>query len=284
MSAKDRYQFDMFYGVASGQQRSALRRLEPEALMISYATANNKPWDGDYKLFIDSGGYHHMAAGTGEYDRPVEDYIDYLREVEPDLWAFRDYPCEPRLLEKTGRSVEENQRLTTEAAARMMPLADGVPGQPVVVIQGWTREQYLAHLRELESLGLLTDYVGIGSICRRNSDLEIADVILSIRDALPDRCKLHAFGVKGSVLKSLEVVKAVDSVDSGAYDWAASRFPDERPTEAFTWRDSARAYLNWRHETLAKAGTYHHQNEWYQSQLNAVADGGFSEGEEVCND
>lgn len=266
--------FDLYYGAASGQQRSALRRLEPEAVMISYATACNSPFPGGYDLFIDSGGYHHMAAGTGEYDTPVADYFEYLRETEPDLWALRDYPCEPGLLEKTGRSVRENQQLTTESAVEMLPEADDVPGQPVTVIQGWTRDQYLVHLHALKARGLLTDYVGIGSICRRNADPEIADIILAVRGALPDRCKLHAFGVKGSVLKFKEVVEAVDSVDSGAYDWAESRLPDRRATDSFTWRDSARAYLNWRHETLAKAGCAHLHGGWSQQTLNTAAHAG----------
>lgn len=262
--------FDLYYGVASGQQKSALRRLEPEAVMISYATQNNQPWDGDYDLFIDSGGYHHMAAGTGEYETSINDYFDYLRDVEPDLWALRDYPCEPSLLEKTGRSVWENQQLTTEAAVEMIPRASDIPGHPVTVIQGWTIDQYHRHLTGLDARGLLTDHVGIGSICRRNADVKIANVIRSVRDRLPSRCKLHAFGVKGSVLKFEEVVEAVDSVDSGAYDWKASRFPDERATDSFTWRDSARAYLNWRHDTLSKAGRENLGGAYIQKELTAT--------------
>jgi len=246
----------IFYGAASGQQRSALRRLEPEAVMISFATKHNSPIEGEYDLFVDSGGYHQMITGSGEYDSSIAEYYEYLRDVQPELWALRDYPCEPELLESLGRSVRDHQRRTTEAAMEMLPRAGDVPGQPVTVIQGWTEEQYLRHLDVLESRGVLTGYVGVGSVCRRGADLEIADILLAVRDALPSRCKLHAFGVKGSALQYQEVSEAVDSVDSGAYDWSVSRVPDQRTDgESFTWRDCARAYLNWRHETLSKVGT-----------------------------
>jgi len=56
----------LYYGAASGQQRSALQRLEPEGVMISHATANNTPWDGSHDTFVDCGGYHHMMNGSGD--------------------------------------------------------------------------------------------------------------------------------------------------------------------------------------------------------------------------
>jgi hypothetical protein len=61
--------------------------------------------------------------------------------------------------------------------------------------------------------------------------------------------------VKGSILRFEEVCDAVDSVDSAAYDVAESRVPSVRGSESFTWRDSARAYLNWRHRLEQKMGT-----------------------------
>lgn len=248
-----------FYaGAASGQQRSALRRLEPEAVMISYASAVNTRIPGDYELFVDSGGYHHMVNGTGEYERGDSMYLAYLDDIEADLWAVRDYPCEPDLLAELGRTVEEHQRRTTEKHSTLIPVAEqhDIPGRPVSVIQGWSIDDYLEHIDELRDRDLLTDYVGIGSVCRRHQDREIANIILRVRDALPARVDLHAFGVKGSVLRFREVVDALTSADSAAYDWAVSRGHRGRGTdESFTWRDSARSYLNWQHELSEIIGT-----------------------------
>lgn len=248
-------EIDIYYGVASGQQRSALSRLEPEGVMISYATANNTPIRGDHRLFIDSGGYHHMAAGTGEYKDFTKDYVEFLKKHSPDLYALRDYPCEPDLLEQHGRTVAEHQQKTTANHIAMFNY--GLPpGQEVSVVQGWTKEQYLTHLDALRNQGCLSDYAAIGSVCRRGFDEEIAGIILAVRDALPSSKKLHAFGVKGSVLRFREVVEALDSVDSAAYDFSQSRVPSTREDgESFTWRDSARAYLNWRNRLHQIIGT-----------------------------
>lgn len=249
---------DIFYGVASGQQRSALSRLDPEAIMISHATNRNDPIEGEYELFIDCGGYHHMVNGSGEYDDSDGEYIDYLLDTNPEYWALRDYPCEPDLLADLGRSVRHQQQKSIDNHVRLYDMAQktGIADTAVAVLQGWTADDYLRHLDALRDCGLLTSRVAIGSVCRRNADIEIASIVRTVRDALPPRCELHAFGVKGSVLQYREVVAALDSVDSAAYDYVQSRQPSERSDgESFTWRDCARAYLNWRHDLESKLGT-----------------------------
>lgn len=248
----------MYYGAASGQQRAALRRLDPEGVMISHATRNNTPWDGDHRTFVDCGGYHHMMSGAGEYDDSDDAYLSYLLKHRPHLYALRDYPCEPDLLDDLGRSVMEQQDRTFEHHLELYERVRGhtLASRAVSVIQGWTKMDYLRFLDRLRDHDLLTDYVAIGSVCRRGYDEEIAEIVLAIRDELPAGTKLHAFGVKGSVLRFEEVVAALDSVDSAAYDYAASRVPSARDDgETFTWRDSARAYLNWRHNLLSTMGT-----------------------------
>lgn len=244
------HEVDIFYGAASGQQRAALRRLDPEGVMISHATAKNTPFEGDHDLFIDCGGYHHMMTGDGEYGDADAEYVAYLAEHRPEWFALRDYPCEPDLLEELGRSVEDQQRRTTRRHRSLYPMVRdrGLADRAVAVLQGWTPGQYLHHLDQLAEHGLLTDRVAVGSVCRRGADRDIAEVILAVRDALPSRCGLHAFGVKGSVLRFEEVAAALDSIDSAAYDYQATRFKNESVGDGYnTWRDTARAYLNWRH-------------------------------------
>lgn len=258
MSEDDTEQIDMYYGAASGQQRAALRRLEPEGVMISHATQNNKPWEGDHRTFVDSGGYHHMMDGAGEYGESDEEYLRYLLKHRPHLYALRDYPCEPDLLESLGRTVGDQQKRTVDHHIQLYDKIDGhsLADSAVTVVQGWTCRQYLECLDALRDHGLPMDRVAIGSVCRRGYDEDIAEVVLAVRDALPDDAHLHAFGVKGSVLRFREVVGALDSVDSAAYDYSVTRFSEATPREGYnTWRDSARAYLNWRHNLLTQMGT-----------------------------
>lgn len=249
----------IYYGAASGQQRSALRRLDPEAIMISYATVNNQPWDGDYKLFVDSGGYHHMMSGDGKYGSSDEAYLDYLAEHQPHRYALRDYPCEPDLLDSLFRTVAEQQERTLNHHIELLDKIEDSSvsrDNAVTVVQGWTTDQYLAAFDDLRDHDCLTDTIAIGSICRRGADHEIADIILELRDAIPDRIGLHAFGVKGNVLRFKSVADALESVDSQAYDYSASRYDQSNEAVAsHTWRDSARCYLQWRHNLLGVVAT-----------------------------
>jgi hypothetical protein len=265
----------MYYGAASGQQRAALRRLEPEGVMISHATENNDPLPGDHDTFVDCGGYHHMMSGAGEYEDSADEYLRYLLKHRPHLYALRDFPCEPDLLDELGRSVYDQQERSLDAHIELWNKVSGhtLADSAVAVLQGWTKSDYLRHLDQLRDHGCLTDYVAIGSVCRRGYDEEIADISLAIREALPPGTKLHAFGVKGSVLRFEEVVKALDSVDSAAYDYRVSRgFGGREDGESFTWRDCARAYLNWRHDLLSNIGTESlHDDRSHQCTLDEVA-------------
>jgi len=215
-----------FYGAASGSSRKALQKCEASNVMINYATQNNQPWDGIDCLFIDSGGYSFML-GKGEYGTTDTEYTRFINDVSPDLWALRDYPCEPDVLDTHDRSVRGHQRRTTERHASLLNEAgDGTPGEPVSVVQGWRRDQYVRHVDELRDRGCLTDYVGIGSVCRRHAEAEIREIVTAVTDALPERCSVHAFGVKASVLSTRGVPERIDSCDSLAYEYQTRRNHD----------------------------------------------------------
>lgn len=275
-----------FDGVASGQQRSALQRLEPSHIMISYATKCNRPWDGDYTLFVDSGGFHHMIAGTGEYERSDDEYLEYIETHEPALWALRDYPCEPELLDTYGRSVADHQQMTTERHRTLLEAADrrDTPGQPVTVLQGYTVNQYLEHYDALREQGILTNYVGVGTLCGREDIHEIASVLQAVRDELGTGPGLHGFGLDKRALTVEEVVEPLTSTDSAAYDFGYARKSDGRDEgESFTWRDCAREYLNWRHDLSRRIGSQSLYGTTMQTSLEAsqpVADGGFTKAAE----
>jgi len=255
----------MYWGAASGSARKALRQLEEPNIMISFATQLNEPWDGIDRLFIDCGGYSMMVNGDGH--PPREEYVEYLRPVKPERYALPDYPCEPELLSDLHRTVKGQQERTTNHHVKLLnELRDrGIADNAVSVIQGWRPHDYLSHIDQLRDRGLMTDRMAIGSVCRRGADQDIAQVILRIREQLPDRISLHAFGVKGSVLRFPKVVRALDSVDSAAYDYQIANYPKSRTDgDSFTWRDSARAYLNWRHrlqQTIANRDENTHQSE-----------------------
>jgi len=266
--------FTFYFGASSRISRKALRELHEPNVMLNYATKMNRPWGGIEQLFIDSGGYSFMK-GKGEYGTSDGKYLDFIEKHGPDLYALRDYPCEPDVLNDHDRTVEDHQRRTLERHVSLLNKHEDrrLDERPLSVVQGWRRSDYLDHIEQLRDHGAVTDYVGIGSVCRRNQAPEIRRIILAVRDALPATTDLHAFGVKGSVLRFREVAEALDSVDSAAYDWSQSRVPSQRSDgESFTWRDSARAYLNWRHQLEQTMGSESYHNR--QQQLTVAADGG----------
>jgi len=266
-------EFAFFFGAASGSARKALRKLDEPNVMINYATKNNKPWYGIENLFIDSGGYSFIK-GRGEYETSDEKYAEWLLDVNPGVFALRDYPCEPDVLDEHDRTVGEHQRRTTERHYNLWSMVDDVDGQRLSVLQGWSADQYLEHLDGLRDYGVLAEYVGIGSVCRRDRENEIREIILAVRDALPPKYKLHAFGVKGSVLQFPDVRRALSSADSQSYEmqarWGTLHDLD---TGSRTWRDSALEYLRQKRRVrVALAGKNDADTE--QQTLLAATDGG----------
>lgn len=237
--------FTFYFGAACGSSRKALRQLEEPNVMLNYATKLNTPWEGIDRLFIDSGGYSFMK-GKGEYQTTDSEYLDHVAEYDSEAFALRDYPCEPDVLSEHGRDVDDHQQRTLARHINLLDQLEArdIDSRPVAVLQGWNVEDYLRCVDLFRDHGVLTDYVGIGSVCRRNQEAEIRRVILAIRDAVPPTVDLHAFGVKGSVLKYPDVRDALASADSMSYNYAAQWSALEaKGAGNKTFRDSALEYL-----------------------------------------
>jgi len=269
-----------YFTVASGSSRKALRMAErddtvedhdreidlsevppPESAMVSFATKMNKPWAGP-EWFVDSGGYSTLDA-SGEYDAPVEDYIQYIAEHERrdgvtiDRFALRDWACETELLRANNRSERIHQNWTIRDHVACLEAADeyGVDADPVAVLQGYDVRDYLRHVDYYRDHGLLTDHVGIGSVCKRTDVSEIQSLVSQLRDALPSRVSIHGFGVTRELLSLPDVVSALDSVDTAAWDHAAyydavsNGSADEH---RYTWDRVQESYQAYRTETVAR--------------------------------
>lgn len=236
--------FTFFYGAASGSARKALQLMKEPNVMISYATQHNTPWYGIDRLFVDCGGYSFMM-NKGEYG-PVQEYADYIHRWEPELYALRDYPCEPDIREQRGTTVEDHQQATTEAHVETLDVVADADATPVAVVQGWEPESYLRHVDGLRDAGIPLDHVAIGSVCGRTDTREIAQVVRLLRSELPD-ANLHAFGVKRSVFgKHPSVIERLDSADSLAYDsW------HDVGGDTDHWQDVVYEYLKFRKQITA---------------------------------
>lgn len=151
---------------------------------------------------LDSGGFTELddngrwLTSHDEYATAIGTYHDRIGRLD---WAApQDWMCEPRIREKTGRSIEWHQRATIDSVQALNEQVYGV--EIIPVLQGWTLPDYLTHIDMYEAAGIdLTQVrtVGLGSVCRRQGTREIAEIVGALHDR---HLRLHGFGIKTSGL------------------------------------------------------------------------------------
>jgi hypothetical protein len=217
-------------------QPSDARRFERAFVSVNRLRSRQSAL-GAREWIMDSGAFTEIAT-YGAYRSSVESYA-----TEINRWArndsgllaavAQDWMCEPFIVAKTGLTVEEHQRLTIERYDALLPLVRGVYLMPV--LQGYIAGDYLRHIamygERLESGA----YVGVGSVCKRNTNvLAIEFVLTTIKRARPD-LRLHGFGLKTTALGSGVVRQCLESADSMAWSYAARK----QGRNANDWREAA---------------------------------------------
>jgi len=185
---------------------------------------------------MDSGAFSTIATHGG-YPAPVEEYAAEIHrwKTNGNLLAAvaQDYMCEPWMVAKTGLSVREHQRLTIErydALTRLVPDVYILP-----VLQGYNVEEYVAHVHMYGDRLAPYAWVGVGSVCKRNTSPQIiAEILEAIHAVRPDLA-LHGFGIKKTALYSPAVRMQLVSADSMAWSFAARRDGGN----ANDWREAA---------------------------------------------
>jgi hypothetical protein len=186
---------------------------------------------------MDSGAFSELSL-HGRYRHSVVEYAKEIGRWSYDLGlravVAQDYMCEPWILARTGLSVVEHQRLTIERYDALWPL---VSVYVMPVLQGYAREDYVRHLDAYGARLGPGAWVGVGSICKRNTDpWEIAKILGGVKRLRPD-LRLHGFGLKTTALKATSVRELLHSADSMAWSFAARR----EGRNANDWRE-ARAF------------------------------------------
>lgn len=178
---------------------------------------------------MDSGGYTALRR-DGDY-RPSVEYAALIRRFAANgallAAVSQDYMCEPELLEKTGRSVAQNQRDTIDRYDELLTHdCGGVRIMPV--LQGHTAADCINHLRQYGSRLLQRAWVGVGSIAKGNPNPDVSKpaaveaILLAIRAERPD-LRLHGFGLRLSALRLQLVRDLLFSADSMAWHYEAWR-------------------------------------------------------------
>lgn len=172
------------------------------------------------KWILDSGAFSEISQ-YGYYRFEVGEYASQIRRWsecgELEIAVSQDWMCEPFILERTGLTIGEHQRLTIERYDSLSNESLPVPVMPV--LQGYASSDYLCHLQEYGDRLVTGAWVGVGSVCRRNGNPgEILNILRGIK-LLRSDLRLHGFGLKAIALESPEIRELLYSCDSMAWSY-----------------------------------------------------------------
>ena len=177
----------------------------------------------DSEWIMDSGAFTELSR-HGYYREDVKVYAEHVNRWKTCgnmiVAVSQDYMCEDFILNKTGLTLREHQLRTVERYNKLINLTDA-PIMPV--LQGYHPFDYAQHIQDYGNLIIENAYVGVGSVCKRNTNpLSIEGVLNAIKNERPD-LRLHGFGIKATSLKSKSIVQNLHSSDSMAWCFAARR-------------------------------------------------------------
>ena len=190
---------------------------------------------GDW--IMDSGAFTEISR-HGEYRHSVAEYAAQIVRWKDNgtllAAVSQDYMCEPFILAKTGMTVWEHQEKTIARYDELLRCETGVYIMPV--LQGFEPSDYIRHVRMYGDRFAHGQWVGVGSVCKRNSDIRaIEEVLRAIHHVRPD-LKLHGFGLKTTALSSGVVDRLLHTADSMAWSFSA-RMNGRNGND---WREAAR--------------------------------------------
>jgi hypothetical protein len=187
---------------------------------------------------MDSGAFTEVTTHGG-FREPVQAYAEQINRWSVDgaqllAAVAQDFMCEPFALAKTGATVELHQEWTVERYDELLALRPAAYVIPV--LQGWDPPDYAAHVRMYGSRLRAGAWVGVGSVCKRNTRPGDIEGVLHAIHGIRRDLRLHAFGLKLTALGEATIRDRLWSADSMAWSWAARR----QGRNANDWREAAR--------------------------------------------
>jgi len=181
---------------------------------------------------LDSGAFTELLL-HGRWTVSPRDYADQCLRLRDglgrmDFCSIQDWMCEKEIIEGgriSGRvapgtklTLLDHQKLTVESYLTLRSLEPSLPWLPV--LQGFSSCDYFRCFELYKAAGadLTGQWVGVGSVCRRQGTDEIAGVL---RDLSTLGAKLHGFGVKTAGWA--KAAKYLYSADSMAWSYGARK-------------------------------------------------------------
>jgi hypothetical protein len=175
---------------------------------------------------MDSGAFSQIV-NHGKHVLEPDQYLEYICKFsecgEMVAAVCQDLMCEPFILEKTGLTIEKHQELTMESYCYLRQFS-ATPILPV--LQGFSPQDYVKHVRMYGEHLAPGARVGLGSVCKRNGNPDaIEDVLLAIKRERPDLL-IHGFGLKVQALQRATIRSLLYSSDSMAWSYSGRKKGD----------------------------------------------------------
>jgi hypothetical protein len=206
-------------------QPADAHRFDRACLSINRVRGRKKPIPNT-EVLLDSGAFTELHL-HGRYRHGVEEYAAEVRRLHEEgvlriaAAVAQDFMCEPFMLARTGLSVEDHQRLTIERYDALV--AERLPVPVMPVLQGYAPEDYARHVPAYGDRLLPGMWVGVGSVCKRNSAPEKIVEVLSAIHAERSDLRLHGFGIKSTALQHPGVRHLLATADSMAWSFSARK-------------------------------------------------------------
>ena len=268
-----------FIGSSPSQAQSIINPSSPAAgVMVSVNQLRNRKSNFAVNDWIlDSGAFTEIARHGG-YRSGIEEYYwqicRWARCGNLLIAVAQDWMCEPFAINRTGLNVEIHQRLTIDRYDALFALNPPVRIMPV--LQGYRSSDYLVHLQQYGDRLTKNQWVGVGSVCRRNGNSdEIANILKGIKLLRPD-LKLHGFGLKILALENPEVRHLLYSCDSMAWSYPRYFQPvgDSVQNLAYQYQEKVTAVNDSRHyrqpPSTAGAGNGQGRKPKWNSSTKAI--------------
>lgn len=173
---------------------------------------------------LDSGAFSTIFQHGCYPDSPESYALQIKRWLvcgQLNVAVSQDWMCEEFILARTGLTIADHQRLTIERFDALTKLVHTPQIMPV--LQGYQPQDYVAHIEQYGDRLRCGQWVGVGSVCKRNKDPKAVEaVLLAIKQQRPD-LRLHGFGMQLTGLQSGLIHELLHSADSMAWSYHARK-------------------------------------------------------------
>ena len=198
------------------------------------AGSQNRKADFKCKTWIMDSGPFAQISKDGDHSLTTEEYAQHIKRWSRCGILVRavsqDYMCENFILKKLGRTAVEHQKMTINKYKELISETKDLDVPIMPVLQGYEPEEYAQHVQDYGLLLKEHAGVGVGSICKRNSNPEsVRNVLDAIIELRPD-LRLHGFGIKKTCLQDSSIRDRLFSADSMAWNFAC-RYENRNPED-----------------------------------------------------